>query len=227
MSILTEYMIDGSNGLLSLQDEPSDPRWQCFNTGSVEVEVAEFLYAFVRMTKPTHILETGTHKGISAAYMGTALKDNEQSMDEVASSVITTIEFEAQHLQDASKLISALSLDPWVHMWYGSSLHYPGMQDLDLIFLDTEPQIRFKEFERFVPFLKPGGYIFIHDLHAHLGQVPNEEHGFAWPYGSIPEQMRYSLSKGFMRPFSFETPRGLTGFYRVAADTWDVGAIDV
>jgi hypothetical protein len=48
-----------------------------------------------------------------------------------------------------------------------------------------------------------------------MHQIPNEEHGFAWPYGKIPEEMHSLVTSGKLRPFHFSTPRGLTGFYKV------------
>ena len=47
-----------------------------FNSGGVEVEVAELLYSLVRSIKPNRIVETGTHLGISSLYMALAAREN-------------------------------------------------------------------------------------------------------------------------------------------------------
>ncbi len=43
---------------------------------AVNLEDAELLYALVRSTKPRVVLEAGTGTGISAVFIGTALRDN-------------------------------------------------------------------------------------------------------------------------------------------------------
>ena len=48
---------------LKIEPEVSDPtkRWHCFDSGSAEIEVLEFLYALVRLMKPENIFETGSN----------------------------------------------------------------------------------------------------------------------------------------------------------------------
>src|SRR5258708_3945530 len=43
---------------------------------AIELEVGEFLNALVRMTKPSIVVETGTHKGFSTLMIAQALKAN-------------------------------------------------------------------------------------------------------------------------------------------------------
>lgn len=57
---------------------PGDHGFSMFNSGGTEVEVSEFLYSLVRMLKPNYVLETGTHLGVSACYIGQALEDNKK-----------------------------------------------------------------------------------------------------------------------------------------------------
>jgi hypothetical protein len=80
--------------------------------------------------------------------------------------------------------------------------------------LDTEPQTRFGELVRFYDYLYDGGFFFIHDLNRHMGQVENEEHGFAWPRGQIPEAIKDWVKHDHLRPIYFDTPRGFMGFYK-------------
>jgi len=49
-----------------------------------------------------------------------------------------------------------------------------------------------------------------------MHQIPNDEHGFAWPYGRLPQEIRDLVRQDKLRPIHFPTPRGLTGFYKVA-----------
>lgn len=196
--------------------DPTRPGYTSFNDAGVETETGEFLYAMVRLLKPERVLETGTHWGVGAAYMGQALKDNN-------SGVLDTIEFLPEIYQRAVARMEALGLHQHVHCHFGDvakfdpyhNAHGPTDQiPYKLILLDTEPQTRFAELIKFEQYLEPGGYVFIHDLHRHMHQIPNEEHGFAWPYGRLPFEIKQMVAKGHLRPFHFGTPRGLTGFYK-------------
>ncbi len=180
-----------------------------FNDGGIECETGEFLYGLVRLLKPDYVLETGTHYGVGASYMGSALQDNLKGK-------LITIEFLSEIWRIANERFQKLNLSSIVDNRLLDVAHFrPEAGELyDLILLDTEPQTRFGELLQFYPFLKPGGYVFIHDLHRHMHQIPNEEHGFAWPYGPLPDGIKSLVLSGNLRPFHFSTPRGLTGFYR-------------
>ncbi len=182
-------------------------KYSAFNDAGVECEVGEFLYAFMRLIKPNKVLETGTHFGISAAYMGLGLKDNGQG-------VVDTYEFLPEIHAVAKKRFTRLDLDKNVHSHFGNVTELKINTTYDFMFLDTEPQTRFGELVTFEPWLAEGGYVFIHDLHRHMHQIPNEDHGFAWPYGRIPSELLKLVKTGKLIPFHFSTPRGLTMFYK-------------
>lgn len=196
-----------------------------FNDAGVECETGEYLYSLVRLLKPENVLETGTHWGIGASYMGLALKDNGVGH-------LDTLEFLPEIWQRAKKRMETLGLQNIVtcHLTdaatfdphYDADQHPEGVKPgkYGLILLDTEPQTRFAELVRYFPYLADGGFVFIHDLHRHMHQIPNEEHGFAWPYGQIPDAMKELVKSGQLRPFHFTTPRGLTGFYKVSHDDY-------
>jgi len=76
---------------------------------------------------------------------------------------------------------------------------------------------------KFYPYLNDGGFVFIHDLHRHMHQIPNEEHGFAWPFGTIPSALEELVVGGQVRPFHFTTPRGLAGFYKSHPGDYNFG----
>lgn len=187
----------------------SDSRYSAFNDAGVECETGEFLYSMVRILKPLNVLETGTHWGVGASYMGMAVRDNGMG-------TVDTIEFLPENHKTAYDRIERLGLTNFVHCHYGDVAKFKPQNQYQLILLDTEPQTRFAELLKFYPYLDEGGFVFIHDLHQHMHQIPNEEHGFAWPYGKMPDAMRQLVIDGYLRPFHFETPRGLTGFYKVS-----------
>lgn len=187
--------------------------YSAFNDAGVECEVGEFLYSMVRILKPSNVLETGTHWGIGASYMGLALKDNFLGH-------LDTLEFLPHNHQIASKRITTLGLDEYVKCHYIDAAKFAPSVMYQLIFLDTEPQTRFAELLNFMPRLTPGGWVFIHDLHRNMHQIENTEHGFAWPFGRIPFEMKQLIAKGQLVPVHFATPRGLTGFYKPHTDDY-------
>lgn len=198
------------------QDFDSDnPGFSSFNDAGIEIETGEFLYAMTRLLKPDHILETGTHWGIGSSYMGQALKDNYKGH-------LDTLEFLPEIRARAMARFEALDLNNYVTCHFGDAGAFTPGQDVmyRLILLDTEPQTRFAELIRYFDYLEQGGFVFIHDLHRHMHQIPNSEHGFAWPYGPLPKHIIRMVNDGKLRPFHFSTPRGLTGFYKPSEDDY-------
>ena len=190
------------------------PGFSSFNDAGIECETGEFLYSMVRLLKPKRILETGTHWGVGASYMGLGLLDNNDG------GLLDTIEFIPEIHARAKQRIETIGLRGLVYCHLGDVAAFPTDNKYSLILLDTEPQTRFAELLKFYQCLEPGGFIFIHDLNRHMHQIPNEEHGFAWPYGPIPQGMTDLVKLGHLRPFHFSTPRGLTGFYKVSPEDY-------
>lgn len=215
--MITDYLM-AKDKTLEIHSEsewgnPGAEGYHAFNSGGVECEVGEFLYGLVRMIKPNRVLETGTHQGISAAYIGQALKDN-------GSGLLTTIEYIPENVQIATMRIKVLELDEFIYVHFGDALKYIIGEKFDLILLDTEPHTRFKELIRFFPMLNEGGYVFIHDLHRHMSQIQQENLEFGWPFGALPDELKRLVTLGYLRPFHFGTPRGLTGFYKVGKEDY-------
>lgn len=187
--------------------------WQAFNDAGVECEVGEFLYAFLRMIKPSKVLETGTHWGVSASYMGFALKHNNKGQ-------LDTHEFLPEIYEVAKKRFHRLDLENQINPHFGDVGHLQLNNEYDFMFLDTEPQTRFAELVKFYPHLKEGGYVFIHDLHRHMHQDetlrnnPDHPNQPFWPYGELPEAFKQLLRDGKLKTFHFSTPRGLTMLYK-------------
>lgn len=209
MGAITDKLIEYAGGEFVKQQEVGDGtgKWSMFNDGGIECETGELMYAFVRELKPEHVLETGTHRGVGASYMGLALQDNGFGQ-------LDTIEFLPEHYNYSKDLINKIGLSDYVKTWHMDVAQFTPPYKYQLMLLDTEPQTRFQELLDFYPYLEDGGYVFIHDLHRHMHQIENKEHGFAWPYGKIPKEMEKLVTSGQLRPFHFGTPRGLTMFYK-------------
>lgn len=191
------------------------PAYTSFNDAGLECEVGEFMYGMVRILQPDRVLETGTHWGVGASYIGLGLLDNKKGF-------LDTIEFLPEIHVIAQDRIKRLGLTKFVecHLSDARTWEFDKTIRYDLMLFDTEPQTRFEELLRYYPYLNEGGYIFIHDLHRHMGQMPNEEHGYAWPWGKLPEELKDLVKNDKLRPFHFSTPRGLCGFYKVKSDDY-------
>ena len=80
-----------------------------FNSGGVETAVGEFLFGLIKIVRPERVCETGTHKGISTAYMGLALKENQKGN-------LETIEFDQQWWKEAEELWRKLEIEKYVYL---------------------------------------------------------------------------------------------------------------
>lgn len=208
---VTDELVQKSNGLISLKDEVSDwtgKHYLMFDDGGVELEVGEFLYGLVRVLKPNRILETGTYTGISAMYMAQGLKDN-------GFGTMDSLEIDLTHIVRATELWKRVGVDPFVRSLHVDSKNYILNENdkIDILFLDSEPGLRFDELVKFYPYVNPGGFIFIHDLHRHMSQEPHEMF-FGWPFGELPKQIKDWVKDHELWPMHFPTPRGMTGFYK-------------
>jgi predicted O-methyltransferase YrrM len=209
----TQKIIDAG---LTTRPEVGNDIYRMFDDGSCEIEVGEFLYGLTRILKPKKILETGTYHGVASAYLGLAIKENFENGG--MGGVLDTVEFAGDHWKTASDLWEKLGITAFIKLSKMKVEDFTPTGKYDLIFLDTEPSLRFKEFERLYPYLNPGGYIIIHDLHGHMSQLDNKELGFAWPYGKLPQKMIDLVQDGEIRPFHFETQRGITCFYKIKGE---------
>jgi len=209
--MITEYLAEKDKSFVVIP-EISAPLsgYRMINSGGIEVEVGEFLYGLIRVTRPDNILETGTHYGVGASFMGQALKDN-------GAGHLVTLEFIPEIQQAASTRIDTMGLGGQVESVLIDAALYEPKCKYQLMLIDTEPQTRFAEVIKYFPYLEKGGYLFIHDLHPHMGQVAGPEgYEFGWPFGAIPQQIKDWVKDGELRPFHLRTPRGLFGMYRPA-----------
>lgn len=204
--MITDYIVSKTG--LNLFDEPTNSNFKMFNTGGVECEVGEFFYSLVRMMKPTSILETGTHFGISSTYFGLALKHNNKG-------VITTLD--PAYYEEAKLIHKTMELEGFVNQVAIHAENFKTDELYDIILLDSEPKLRFNEFDLFYKNLKPGGLIMIHDLHSHLSYGSfNKDHPdfIGWPFGDFREKIGKYIESHEIQTISFSTPRGLTIFQK-------------
>ena len=187
---------------VEIQPEVSDwtQKFHMIQGGSPETEVMEFIYGLTQLVKPDNILETGTYAGWSAAVMGYA----------APAAKITTLEIDEHWVNESKALHQKLGLTN-IEIRHQKSLEYEPDRDFGLMFLDSEPDIRFKELRKFYPRLLPGGFIMIHDLHNHLGFSRQYLHEMEhWPFGSFKPQFGDLILGHELSVINFNTPRGFT-----------------
>jgi predicted O-methyltransferase YrrM len=166
------------------------------------------------MIKPQVILETGTHLGYSASYMGLALEENDRGL-------LVSLEVQPDYAILAKALFDNLKLQDRVSCILQASLDYVLPEDslVDFLFLDSEPEFRFDEFVRFWPQVRPGGFIGIHDLHPHLGHSGVVTDGMMdRPYGDFRPKLGPMILQHEVQTVTFPTPRGFTLFQKSAPD---------
>jgi len=209
---VTDYILTKTNRIkVEPEVTPGKQAWSMFTDAGTEIEVSEFLHSLVRMIKPSLILETGTHVGISSTYMGLALERNNKG-------ALVTFEIIASLQEEAKKLWKEVGVDGRIEPMLLSATAFDP-QDLvfDMLFLDSEPQYRFDEFIKFWPSLVPGGLIVVHDLHPSLGHHGQTHHNvYDWPYGDFREKLGPYLKNHMVQTISFPTPRGFTIFQKEA-----------
>ena len=208
---ITDKILSKTDKLsISPEISPGDHGFSMFNDAGTEVEVSEFLYSLVRVLKPSLVVETGTHLGISASFIGLALEDNKKGK-------ITTFEIIPQHYNNAKAMFEEMGLSHRIDARLLSALAADATDaEIEFLFLDSEPNLRFDEFIKFWPHVKPGSFIAIHDLNSSLGHHGQTYHNvYDWPYGDFRDKLGPYIKRGDVQLMHFPTPRGLTLFQKI------------
>lgn len=212
MKSLTNQLFEESLGIIRIQTEVSDSEglYHMADDGGCETEVGDFLYGLTKILKPKNVLTTGVYSGISDMYISQALEDNVRG-------TIWALEYEQAHINRARVLWEKTGLQHRILAILTNSLDYKPDRTYQLMFLDTEPGIRFAELVKFFPYLDEGGYVGIHDLPNNLCQGnfnPDHPEMRSYPYGDLPDQIIDWLKTDKLRMIHFPSPRGLTFFYK-------------
>lgn len=159
---------DVSAAGVSLQPEyaPATPEcphpelWKMYDSMSAEVEVLDFLKSLVVALKPNLVVETGTFMGVSTLAIAEGLKQNGFGR-------VITVEFDPKVLAEAKKRIDASGLASWIDARNHSSLDLKVDGMIDLLFSDSDINVREDEVRRLLPQISPHGLILIHDASSH------------------------------------------------------------
>jgi len=135
---------------------PYPERWKMLDAQSAEIEVLDFLRSFIETVKPELIVETGTFIGHSAIKMAEGLKAN-------GFGKIVTIEYDPLVFAKAKQNIEESGLAGWIEYRNASSLDTHIEGPIDILFSDSDVNIRESEIRKFLPLIKPRGLILVHD----------------------------------------------------------------
>ena len=80
-------------------------------------------------------------------------------------------EFDPVVYAKAKERLAGSPLLPWMDLRNESSLEMKVEGTIDLLFSDSDPELREAEVERFLPQMNPNGIIVIHDASTHLKTV--------------------------------------------------------
>jgi predicted O-methyltransferase YrrM len=143
---------------------PHPERWHMYDSMTAEAEVLEFLRTLVTTLKPNLIVETGSFLGVSTVWMAEGLRSNGFGR-------IVSCEFDPVVFAKAQEKIAASGLADWIDLRQGSSLELEVPGPIDLLFSDSDLDIREQEVRRFLPKISPTGLVLMHDASSHPGTV--------------------------------------------------------
>lgn len=143
---------------------PRPERWSMYDSMTAEVEVLEFLRTLVTTVKPELVVETGAFLGVSTLWIAEGLRAN-------GFGKIISCEFDPKVYAAAKEKIDAHELAPWIELRNASSLEMKVEGTIDLLFVDSDPEIREQEVRRFLPQVRPTGLVLMHDASSHMKTV--------------------------------------------------------
>ena len=143
---------------------PEPRRWSMYDSMTAEVEVLEFLRTTVTTLKPRLVVETGAFMGISTLWIAEGLKQN-------GFGKVISCECDPKVLETARQRISSSGLAAWIDLRPESSLDLKVEGTIDLLFSDSDLEVREQEVRRFLPQMNPHGLILMHDASSHLKLV--------------------------------------------------------
>jgi len=149
---------------------PEPERWSMIDSMTAEVEVLEFIATLVTTIKPRLVVETGSFLGVSTEWIARGLERNGPLPDGKQAKVISC-EFDTVVYAKAKARLEASPLKSWIELRNESSLEMQVEGTIDLLFSDSDIEIREAEVKRFLPQMNPNGVILMHDASSHLQVV--------------------------------------------------------
>ena len=139
-------------------------RWSMIDSMTAEVEVLELLATLVTTLKPELVVETGSFLGMSTEWIARGLARNGRGR-------VISCEFDPVVFAKAQARLAGSPLLPWMELRNESSLAMRVEGTIDMLFSDSDPDLREAEVKRFLPQMNPNGLILIHDASTHQKTV--------------------------------------------------------
>jgi predicted O-methyltransferase YrrM len=149
---------------------PEPERWSMIDSMTAEVEVLEFIATLVTTIKPRLVVETGSFLGVSTEWIARGLERNGPDSNGKQGKVISC-EFDTVVYEKAKERLEASPLKQWMELRNESSLEMQVEGTIDLLFSDSDVQIREAEVKRFLPQMTGNGVILMHDASSHMEVV--------------------------------------------------------
>jgi predicted O-methyltransferase YrrM len=139
---------------------PHPELWKMYDSMTAEAEVLDFLRQLVITLKPNLVVETGTFMGVSTLAIAEGLNQNGFGR-------VITVELDPKVFAKAKERIDASGLASWIDARNQSSLDLHVNGSIDLLFSDSDINIREREVRHLLPQISPNGLILIHDASSH------------------------------------------------------------
>lgn len=143
---------------------PHPERWSMIDSMTAEVEVLEFIATLVTTIKPRLVVETGSFLGVSTEWIARGLERN-------GFGKVVSCEFDPVVYAKAKEKLDVSPLRKWIELRNESSLEMQVEGTIDLLFSDSDVDIRESEVKRFLPQMNPNGVILMHDASSHMQVV--------------------------------------------------------
>ena len=143
---------------------PHPERWRMYDSMTAEYEVLQFLKTLITTVKPELVVETGTFSAVSTLWIAEGLKENGRGK-------IISCEYDAKVFARAKQRVADSGLGRWIELRNESSLEMNVTGTIDVLFSDSDLPLREQEVRRYLPQMRPGGIILMHDASSHLKTV--------------------------------------------------------
>lgn len=172
---------------------PHPEQWSMLDSMTAELEVLELLATLVTTLKPRLVVETGSFLGVSTEWIARGLERNAASG--APAGKVISCEYDPAVYARAKERFAESPLKRFIDLRNESSLEMPVEGTIDLLFSDSDPELREAEVKRFLPQMNPNGLIVIHDASSHLK--------------TVREAAKKMEREGLISILLLPTPRGL------------------
>jgi len=147
---------------------PHPEQWSMFDSMTAEVEVLELIATLVTTLKPQLVVETGSFLGVSTEWIARGLQRNAEN---APAGKVISCEYDPLVFARTKERFENNPLAKFIDLRNESSLEMKVDGTIDLLFSDSDPDLREAEVKRFLPQMNPNGLIIIHDASSHLKTV--------------------------------------------------------